>query len=111
MTTETTETTQTNETSKPLTIEEINKKISRTIRFKDHMLYMNDQLKTGKTEAEIEMSAFEADLRAKEGNFKWFKLENGKFVKLFSWDLVQRSIDKIKELREQKAQLTETVPA
>jgi hypothetical protein len=91
----------------PKTVEELNKKISRSIRFKDRMIFVNEQIKAGKSEDELEMSVFEVELRAKEGNYKTIKREDGKFLKLFSWDLIQRSIDKIKKLREEKQRLVE----
>lgn len=92
-----------------VSIEEMNKKIARTIFFKDRMIQINDDLKEGKTEQDVEMSVFEIELRAKEGNYKFFKREeDGRYVKLFHWDLIQRSINKIKALRQAKARMLET---
>jgi hypothetical protein len=90
---------------KPMTVEELNKKIGRTIRFKDRMVAVNEALKAGKSEQELELSSFEIDLRAREGNHQFVKLENGKFVKLFSWELIKRSVEKIKRLCEEKKDL------
>jgi len=90
-----------------VTVEQMNKKISRSIFFKDRMIAVNDQLKEGKTEKEVELTTFEIELRAREGNHVFVKLENGAFVKLFSWDLIKRSVEKIKRLREEKAALVD----
>jgi len=80
--------------------EDLVKKIARTVSFKDRLIHINDELKSGKNEDDLKMSVFEIEVRAKDGNFKWIKRDDAKFVKLFSWGVIRRSIDKIHDLRE-----------
>ena len=89
----------------PKTVEGFDKAISRKIAFKDRMIALNDQLKEGKPEGELKISVFEIELRSRERNFQWAKLDNGQFVKLFSWELIKRSINEIAALREGKIAL------
>jgi hypothetical protein len=93
------------ELAAPPTVEELNKKISRTIFFKDRMLAINDGLVQGKTEHELNMTVFEIETRAKKGNYVWARGTGKKPVKLFNWYFIKGVIDKIKDLREEKAQL------
>jgi uncharacterized protein with von Willebrand factor type A (vWA) domain len=93
----------TNETQ--TTIKDLNKKIARTIAFRDRMRDLNKGLKSGMTEKELAMRVFEIETRAREGNHRLVKTKDGRTLKLFSRNLLDRSYARIRRMCDEKNEL------